>query len=335
MIQVGSRVQCTRYGEGIVAMQNEDATWNVDFDDGTEADLPGTELRVCDNQVLDDRVWNPPAKEQVEHFANGARVVRNPDAEPKPDGWTRFVCFSDTHGLHNEIPAKHYPVADVLLHAGDFSNTGEAEQVESLNEWFKKYPANHKVVIAGNHDVTFHEEYYFERGANRFHRGRRAPYDCRKTRELLRDCIYLEDSCAEVCGYLIYGSPWQPEFCDWAFNLPRGGELLRQKWGQIPDSVDILMTHSPPKGYGDRCTSGFSAGCEDLRAAIGQRAVSVNLFGHIHEGYGCWSDKVTLFVNASTCNHSYRPINAPIVFDLPPVSELRAATQQAALARDT
>ncbi len=25
----------------------------------------------------------------------------------------------------------------------------------------------------------------------------------------------------------IYGSPWQPEFYDWAFNLPRNGEELK------------------------------------------------------------------------------------------------------------
>jgi predicted phosphodiesterase len=215
-----------------------------------------------------------------------------------------------------------------LLHGGDFSNTGELEQVEGLNSWLKAYPAKHKVVIAGNHDITFHKEYYEETGAPRFHRSPPGPYDCDKARPLLRDCIYLEDSSVEVCGYLIHGSPWQPAFCDWAFNLPRG-EALREKWSQIPESVDILMTHGPPKGFCDRTTDGFRAGCEDLLAAIQQRSVSVSLFGHIHEGYGCGTDNVTLYINASTCTHSYRPTNAPIVFDLPPPSVLRAATAAA------
>merc|ERR1712110_1333580 len=97
--------------------------------------------------------------------------------------------------------------------------------------------------------------------------------------------------------------------------------------------VDILITHGPPCGFGDRTSSGLRAGCDELLAAIEQRLVSVHLSGHIHEGYGCSADDVTLFINASTCTHSYRPTNPPIVFDMPPPCELRAATQKAAAER--
>ena len=38
----------------------------------------------------------------------------------------------------------------------------------------------------------------------------------------LTNCIYLQDSSVTICGLKIYGTPWQPEFCGWAFNLPRG-----------------------------------------------------------------------------------------------------------------
>ena len=38
----------------------------------------------------------------------------------------------------------------------------------------------------------------------------------------LTNCIYLQDSSVELFGLKIYGTPWQPEFCGWAFNLPRG-----------------------------------------------------------------------------------------------------------------
>ena len=41
---------------------------------------------------------------------------------------------------------------------GDFTNTGELEQIKSFNDWLERYPAKEKVVIAGNHDVTLHEE---------------------------------------------------------------------------------------------------------------------------------------------------------------------------------
>ena len=59
--------------------------------------------------------------------------------------------------------------------------------------------------------------------------------------------IFLEDTETTVCGIRVYGSPWQPEFGGWAYNLPRGQALL-DKWNMIPDGVDVLMTHGPPIG---------------------------------------------------------------------------------------
>ena len=128
---------------------------------------------------------------------------------PKPAGWTRFVCFSDTHGLHDQIPSGHQPAGDVLLHAGDFTCIGRHEQVESFGLWTAGYPCTDKVVIAGNHDITFDEQYYTARGAERH--GER-PYDCTLARGLLAGtgCTYLQDELVEVQGYTIYGSPWQP-----------------------------------------------------------------------------------------------------------------------------
>ena len=114
--------------------------------------------------------------------------------------WVRFECFSDTHGLHGDIPARHIPEADVLLHAGDFSNTGELEQVESLSAWLKAYPATEKVVIAGNHDTTFHMENYLAGGGARFHD---PPLDCARAKGLLQGCTYLEDASTEVFGYKV------------------------------------------------------------------------------------------------------------------------------------
>jgi hypothetical protein len=36
------------------------------------------------------------------------------------------------------------------------------------------------------------------------------------------------------------GTPWQPEFGGWAFNLPRGQHCL-DKWERIPEDTDILV----------------------------------------------------------------------------------------------
>ena len=46
-----------------------------------------------------------------------------------------------------------------------------------------------------------------------------------------------------------------------------------------------------------------------------------HVFGHIHEGYGTSTNGATTFINASTCNYQYRPLQLPIVFDLPKKKE--------------
>eukprot|EP01094_Clydonella_sp_ATCC50884_P022919 TRINITY_DN5376_c0_g1_i2.p1 TRINITY_DN5376_c0_g1~~TRINITY_DN5376_c0_g1_i2.p1 ORF type:complete len:249 (-),score=51.60 TRINITY_DN5376_c0_g1_i2:831-1577(-) len=162
----------------------------------------------------------------------------------------RVVCVSDTHGMHGYI--KHVPEGDILVHAGDFSNTGETEQVQSLVEWLRTQPHTYKIVIAGNHDLTFDRGNYDSVLRERFHSQKDKAYNVEQTRALLTslredNIIYLEDEAIEIEGVQFYGSPWQPEFCGWGFNLTRGEEL-REVWQKIPKETQVLITHGPPKG---------------------------------------------------------------------------------------
>lgn len=86
-----------------------------------------------------------------------------------------------------------------------------------------------------------------------------------------------------VEGLRIYGSPWQPEYGNWAFNLDRGAPL-KAKWDLIPEGVDILITHGPPKGFGGQTREG-DVGCDDLLEAVNRVKPLIHVFGHIHEGY--------------------------------------------------
>jgi len=324
VIVVGSRVRVSSHGAGMVAMDNEDGTWNINFDDDGEGNFKESDLALLLDQSLEE--LRLPAAPTSQEVPNGIRViVGDPSKVPTPEGWTRFVCFSDTHGLHGSIPAAHMPSADVLLHGGDFTNTGELDQIESFAAWLQAYPAKEKVVIAGNHETTFHEEFYTTGGGSRFHD---PPLDWTRAKGLLTRngcCTYLEDASTEALGYLVYGSPWQPAFCDWAFNLATESDLWR-KWQEIPQDVDILLTHGPPRGYGDHTSQDRRMGCAELRDAIKARGVPVNVCGHIHAGYGWAADESTLYINASTCNSAYSPCNPPIVFDAPPAALLRSAT---------
>lgn len=219
----------------------------------------------------------------------------------------------------------------------------------------------YKIFIAGNHDKTIHESYY-DRISKNYRK--REPYTSKQCREYLskyEDVIYLEDSAVNLeipskinldhkHNIKVYGSPWQPFFCDWAFNLHRGEEILK-KWRLIPADTDILITHGPPYGYGDLCYDGFRAGCVDLLNEINNRIhPRLHIFGHIHEEPGAWqssrddkaksSDEMddtttTLFVNASTCDLRYRASNPPIVVNYPYDAKRPPYTRQMAAALDS
>lgn len=229
----------------------------------------------------------------------------------------RVVCISDTHSLHSQFPKDFLPPGDILIHSGDFSNVGRYSEIKEFLEWFgSQTQYKHRILIAGNHDLGLHAESY-PKTQPRFQR-RAKPDDPAECRALLTSdkFIYLEDSEVTVDGLRIYGMPWQPTFYDWAYNLDRGAPI-REYIDKIPSDVDILISHGPPLGYGDRCSGGNRAGCLDLLKQVNQRIrPRAHIFGHIHEAYGLETNGHTLFVNPSTCTYQYRPTNPPICFDI-------------------
>lgn len=58
----------------------------------------------------------------------------------------RLVVISDTHGLHNRI--ENLPDGDVLVHVGDFMNSGyDAQDILSFNRWLGDHPFKHRVIV--------------------------------------------------------------------------------------------------------------------------------------------------------------------------------------------
>jgi hypothetical protein len=134
-------------------------------------------------------------------------------------------------------------------------------------------------------------------------------------RALIQHATYLEDSEVVIEGLRIWGSPWQPAFFDWAFNLPRG-PALRAKWQKIPTGVDILLTHGPPQGILDVVPRGDAVGCEELRAELSRIRPRLHVFGHIHHAYGQLEADGTRYVNAAICDEAYQATHPAIVVDL-------------------
>jgi Icc-related predicted phosphoesterase len=192
---------------------------------------------------------------------------------------TRFVAMADTHGYHRDLAI---PDGDVLIHAGDLTGRGSRGQVEEALAWLKSLPHRHKVLIAGNHDFLYENEPQLAQAL---------------TNEA--GIVYLLDSEVTLEGLRIWGSPWQPRFFDWAFNLDRG-EPLDAKWRLIPQGIDVLVTHGPPRGFGDRVYSGERVGDERLLAHLQRVQPKVHLFGHIHEDRGEWRVGNTRVINCTT-----------------------------------
>ena len=244
----------------------------------------------------------------------------------------RIVCISDTHSLH-KLMKHELPKGDVLIHAGDISNKGGEVDVTNFIYWFQNIQEfDTKIFISGNHD------YCFERINEPHHKG---DYDwlhnLMSPENLAQsDVTYLEDSFMTIEDpefsrpIKIYGSPWQPWFYDWAFNLPRLGTELQEKWNMIPEDTDVLITHGPPNGILDLVNNfrqpNRNVGCESLRFHVERVKPALNVFGHIHEGYGVKQVNDTLFVNASICTAGYEPTNKPIIIDLTEVDGKIIAT---------
>ena len=205
----------------------------------------------------------------------------------------RLVCISDTHNRHEELDL---PDGDVLVHAGDFTMRGSAEETRAFAEWFLARPHRHKVLVAGNHDRLFEE----------------SPDEARA---LFGGVHYLQDSGVELEGVAFWGSPWQPEFGGWAFNLPVGAPLA-ERWALAPDGVDVLVTHVPPAGLMDRIVTGESIGCAELTKALPRIAPRLHVFGHVHECNGVHvAEPSPLSVNAASCDERYRFAHRPVVVE--------------------
>lgn len=216
----------------------------------------------------------------------------------------KVVAISDIHGLQGRF--KDLPAGDLLVIAGDLTSMGTIREIGAFGNWIKTIRDNYDkvIVIAGNHDQLM------ETNSN-------------MAKELLGDVIYLQDSSFEYKGKKIYGAPWTRIFNNWFFM--KKDYDLATIWENIPDNLDLLITHGPPMGILDLCPAqnGFGlvhAGDHVLMNAVLNKKPKNHIFGHIHEGYGVLDNGTTVFRNVSSFNglikghYGYRPEVIPVVF---------------------
>ncbi|KAI9839453.1 MAG: hypothetical protein M1819_002078 [Sarea resinae] len=234
---------------------------------------------------------------------------------------TRFCVISDTH---DRAPASAdqtsfayrspLPSADVLLHGGDLTMVGRTSEYEAMIAMLREADAEVKIVIAGNHDISLDPDYYADIGHFRHQTDEE---DVERVRELWTGAeakgagiLYLEEGLSTFtlkngARFTIYTSPYQPEFCRWAFAYERDEDRfnpsspdseLPPALNPVPDfpKVDIMLTHGPPLNRLDKVGRGGNVGCEHLLRAVQRARPRLHCFGHIHEGWGAervrWGD---------------------------------------------
>ena len=212
--------------------------------------------------------------------------------------------ISDTHGYHRD-PHLELPDGDLLIHAGDLTMDGDMGVLYDVNEWFGELGKqfNDIVVIGGNHDRTLGKPDMI-------------------AYKLFTNAIYLQNSSVRIDDKLIWGCPDTPwNFPSLANYFAFGKTRDKMGFKGMPKDVDILVTHCPPFGYGDKLAEHSSdpnvhIGDKKLLSLVQKYKPELNVFGHIHEGYGVYEEKYTTFINASVVNEYYNLINDPVVMYL-------------------
>jgi hypothetical protein len=207
-----------------------------------------------------------------------------------------LVIMGDTHELHQEVEV---PGGDLLIFTGDLSMFSKnMSAIEDFNDWLGELPHRWKLVIPGNH------EFFLEA----------APHN----RSMLSNATVLIDEEISIHGLKIYGSPATP-LGGGAFGMPAPEERARH-WARIPNDVDVLVTHGPPRGILDLSPGQHEhAGDPELMSQVKElTSLRLHCFGHIHGGYGMLEQDGVLFVNSALMGPMGDIEHAPVALRMNP-----------------
>lgn len=205
-----------------------------------------------------------------------------------------IFCISDTHGFHEQIKIPND--IDMIIHAGDASNSKEAwkNEIEMrvFLTWYNNLNIEHKIYVPGNHDTSI------EQGMIYF-----TEYP---------SIALLNHNFITIEGIKLYGSPYTPIFCNWAFNVKY--EQLLWYWKGIPFDTDILITHGPPlnimDAFVDNNNGVSNVGDKYLFDKVYEIDPAYHIFGHIHDNSSIKNNGIR-FIRDRTCTF----INASMVKD--------------------
>ncbi|KAJ5729944.1 uncharacterized protein N7483_004452 [Penicillium malachiteum] len=180
-----------------------------------------------------------------------------------------IVCISDTHDAQ-----VHVPDGDILIHAGDLTQSGSFKELQEALSWLRSQPHHIKIIVAGNHELLLDIECDDSSGQAASER----------TQLDWGDLIYLENEkrevvCANGRHLNVYGSPYSTRHGNWVFQYPKSKDVWADS---VPEGIDVLITHTPPNAHLDL----LKFGCVQLLKSLWRVQPRPHVFGHIHEDAG-------------------------------------------------
>jgi Icc-related predicted phosphoesterase len=224
----------------------------------------------------------------------------------------KIVCISDVHEKWDKLVI---PECDLLISSGDYSFRGMPEVVKAFHTWLDKQPAKNIISVQGNHELWVQHNFQEAKQI--------ALAACPRVH-------FVEHELVTIDGIKIFCSAWTPWFHNWAYNAARTLEdakrmqipYIKDKWKDIPQDTEILVTHGGPHGILDMTyqvdgvTPRGRVGCESLMDRIAQiPTLKHHIFGHIHSSYGEKEFRGIKFYNAANCGETYTIDNPVTVFE--------------------
>ena len=225
----------------------------------------------------------------------------------------KLCVTSDLHGYLPEIEP-----CELLLICGDIVSLKHQRYSKSCKQWYTKVfqpwinslPCDKVLFIPGNHEVgvEVHEDEY-----------RILFSSTNKATILLHD--YYEYLSNDGIVYKIFGTPYCKIFGNWAFM--RTNSDLKEKFSEIPEGLDILLTHDVAYGYADQSLQDIGYGTDthfgtvELRDAILEKKPKYHFSAHIHTAnHNLIMIGDTKHYNVSYVDETYTPTFKPLYIEI-------------------
>jgi Icc-related predicted phosphoesterase len=144
------------------------------------------------------------------------------------------------------------------------------------------------------------------------------PKDKKVTYLFHENYIYTSKSGKE---YSIFGTPYCKLFGNWAYM--ESDSVLDNLFKDIPENLDILLTHDQPYGWGDILlddviwNTGDHIGNKPLTKAVMQKQPKYMFTAHLHSTtHECVEIGTTKRYNVSIKNEKYDPVYNPLIINI-------------------